>query len=50
MYGGIGIPILPQEGECMTVVNAIEIVVPFWDDLVQEKIKENVVHILVSIR
>jgi len=42
MYGGIGIPILPQEGECMTVVNAIEIVVPFWDDLVQEKIKQYV--------
>ena len=39
MFGGIGIPIDVGENECVTVKNAIEIVVPFWDDLVQEKIK-----------
>ena len=39
MYGGIGIPIDAKENECVTVKNAIEIIVPFWDDLVQEKIK-----------
>ena len=45
MYGGIGIPIHADVNECMTVVNAIEVIVPFWDDLVQEKIKEKMVHI-----
>merc|ERR1711976_146554 len=40
MYGGIGIPIDVGENECVTVKNAIEIIVPFWDDLVQEKIKQ----------
>ena len=40
MYGGIGIPVRVGENEIMTVKNALEITVPFWDELVQEKIKE----------
>ena len=40
MYGGIGIPVRVGENETMTVKNALEVTVPFWDELVQEKIKE----------
>ena len=44
MYGGIGIPVRVEENEIMTVKNALEVTVPFWDELVQEKIKEFWLH------